>query len=106
MGDINTDPDSPDVSHLQPRRTRSGKIRSDDSSEFICVSEEELDSANSIDSIGGRLLDYISEIEKLRLEFKKLQGPISGRMKYLSRCYKDAVSDYKRTLSQCGSTIF
>lgn len=72
---------------------RSGKRLINESLEIACVSDEELDLANtSVASIGGRLIEYLTEIDNLRIKSKKLQGPISGRIKQLIKLSKDAAA--------------
>lgn len=102
---IKTEPQSDvdDISVVQTgkddvRISRSGKkIIIDDSiellDEIIDCSDEDIDTINtSINSLGGGILDNLNEIDKLRVKSKKLQGPISGRMKKLLQRSKESVS--------------
>lgn len=80
------------------KTTRSGKaLVIDDSGELVSElvegSEDELDIINaSIGSLGDSVLDNLMEIDRLRVKSKKLQGPISGRMKKLLQRSRESVS--------------
>lgn len=90
------EPDDVNLTNESGNSGRSSKkVPSVDSMEMTFAPEGSLDPdfVNvSINSIGGKLFEYLTEIDKLRTKSKKLKGPISERIKQLIKCSKDALT--------------
>lgn len=65
----------------------------DNSKDIFIISDDDLDLANSsVSCIGANIIEYLNAINKLRHKSRKLQGPISGKMKNLLIKIKETVS--------------
>lgn len=80
-------------SPLPQRKTRSEKRIGGSPTDFMVISDEEIDLTNStINMISAEVLEQLKEVEDLRYKSKNLQGPISRRMRTLLDRMRKSIS--------------